>query len=117
MSRILGEFQQTYKLTMYTRLAYTIGVFVAAFAVVSMLVMMGERHWINWPWQVAWLQEVLWESLNFAVICATCIICLPTGIYSVYKFHICLCLYVLFAFRKQQDVVICGAVTYGRPRR
>lgn len=76
--RILSEFQQTYKLAMYNRLAYTIAVFVCLFCVVNVLVLLDQKGIIDWPWQLMWLQEVLWESLNFAVICATCIICLPS---------------------------------------
>ena len=31
------------------------------------------------PWQSAWLEQVLWESLNFAVLAAVCVVCRPTG--------------------------------------
>jgi hypothetical protein len=30
------------------------------------------------PWQCAWLEQVLWESLNFAVLAAVCVVCRPT---------------------------------------
>jgi hypothetical protein len=43
MGRILNEFQQTYKLAMYKRLAWTIGVFVALFSLVSVLVLLGTQ--------------------------------------------------------------------------
>jgi hypothetical protein len=40
--RVLTEFQQSYKLQMYRQLAYTIGVFVALFALVTVLILLGE---------------------------------------------------------------------------
>lgn len=33
---------------------------------------------ISWPWQWSWVQQVLWESLNFSVLVAVCFICKPT---------------------------------------
>lgn len=34
---------------------------------------------ISWPWQISWLQQVLWEILNFSVIVAVCTLCRPSG--------------------------------------
>lgn len=31
------------------------------------------------PWQLAWLEQVIWETLNFAVLAAVCVVCRPTG--------------------------------------
>ena len=33
---------------------------------------------IAWPWQLKWIQQILWESLNFAILATVCIICRPT---------------------------------------
>lgn len=40
--RILTEFQQSYKLTMYRSLAYTIAIFVGLFAVVTIVILLGK---------------------------------------------------------------------------
>ncbi len=32
---------------------------------------------INWPWQFQWLQQVLWETLNFSILAALGFICRP----------------------------------------
>ena len=76
--RILTEFQQTHKLNMYRQLAGTIALFVGLFAAVTVLVLLDKSKVLTWPWQWAWAQEVLWEVLNFAVLAAVCIVCLPT---------------------------------------
>jgi hypothetical protein len=31
------------------------------------------------PWQGAWVEEVVFEALNFSVLAAVCIVCRPTG--------------------------------------
>lgn len=74
--RILTEFQQTHKLLLFRRLAITIIVFLVFFALASIPVYFGSL--IALPWQWAWVQQVLWECLNFAVLFAVCIICLPS---------------------------------------
>lgn len=74
--RILTEFQQTHKLLLFRRLATTIIVFLVFFAIASVPVYFGAL--ITLPWQWAWVQQVLWECLNFAVLFAVCIICLPS---------------------------------------
>lgn len=76
--RILGEFQQTFKLAMYRKLAWTMFIFVALFTIVSVLITLDHNQFIEWPWQLFWLQQVLWEVLNFSVLCAACMICLPS---------------------------------------
>lgn len=74
--RILTEFQQTHKLVMFRRLAITIIVFLVLFAAASVPVYFG--NFIQLPWQWAWVQQVVWECLNFAVLVSVCIICLPS---------------------------------------
>jgi hypothetical protein len=76
--RILTEFQQTHKLLMYKRLAYTIAGFVLLFALVTLLILLDKSEYISWPWQWSWAQQVLWELLNFSVLSASILICLPS---------------------------------------
>lgn len=75
--RILTEFQQTVKLKMYKQLVLIIGVFVALFAVMTVAIMLASIGILSWPWQWSWLQQVIWESLNFAVLAAVCVVCKP----------------------------------------
>lgn len=77
--RILTEFQQTFKLTMYKQLAIVIGAFVVLYGVVAILILLDDYGIITWPWQWLWVQQVLWEVLNFAVLAAVCVICRPSS--------------------------------------
>ena len=57
--RILTEFQQGYKLNLYKQLAFVIGLFVTLFAMASILILLDTTGVIKWPWQWAWVQQVL----------------------------------------------------------
>jgi hypothetical protein len=76
--RILTEFQQGYKLNLFRQLATTIAFFVGLFSLATLLILLDKSNIIKWPWQWAWVQQVLWEILNFAVLAAVCIICCPS---------------------------------------
>jgi len=76
--RILTEFQQTVKLKMYQQLVTIIGIFAALFTAATVVFVLDDAKIISWPWQWSWVQQVLWESLNFAVLVAICFICKPT---------------------------------------
>lgn len=76
--RILAEFKQTIKLKMYTNLARVITIFVGLFTCVTIIMLLDKSGVGTWPWQYQWLQQVLWEILNFGVLVAICIICLPS---------------------------------------
>ena len=76
--RILNDFRQTYKLLMYRQLAFVIGIFVGFFALVTVIIMCDKFGILSWPWQYAWVQQVLWEILNFAVLAAVCWVCRPS---------------------------------------
>lgn len=76
--RILTEFQQTVKLYMYNQLAVTIGVFVVLYGVVAGLILLDDIDVVTWPWQWLWVQQVLWEILNFATLACVCIVCRPS---------------------------------------
>ena len=75
--RILTEFKQSHKLSMYRWLTGTIYVFVFLFTCVTVAVMLNKLGYIQWPWKWAWAQQVLWEVLNFCVITCVCAICRP----------------------------------------
>jgi hypothetical protein len=77
--RILRDFKQTHKLRLYRALYTTIGVFVVLFCLVTLLAVLAESKVISWPWQLAWLLDALWESLNVAVLVAIAYICVPYG--------------------------------------
>lgn len=57
--RILTEFQQGYKLNLYNRLATVITVFVSLFVAASLLIILDKWKVIKWPWQWAWVQQVI----------------------------------------------------------
>ena len=84
--RILSEFRQTAKLELYSALHRTIIGFCSMFAAVTVLAVMAQSGLIVWPWEYSWLMDVLWEALNFAVLCAVAMICLPSGIIFVFIF-------------------------------
>jgi len=77
--RVLTEFQQSVKLDMYKQLVYIIGVFMGLFVAVTVIFMLDDVGFHFIPWQCAWLEQVLWESLNFAVLAAVCVVCRPTA--------------------------------------
>ena len=60
--RILTEFQQGYKLNLYKQLAFIIVLFVSLFAMASILILLDKYHFITWPVQFLWFQQVqdLW---------------------------------------------------------
>jgi len=74
----LKDDKQTYKLAMYTKLAYTIGAFVGLVSVLTAVIFASRLELFDWPWQLYWLQTVSLEILNFAVIAAVTVIWKPT---------------------------------------
>lgn len=76
--RILTEFRQTHKLRLYNALYITIIVFVSLFAAVATLAILAQKGYLSWPWKYDWVLDVLWETLNFAVLVAVAYICLPS---------------------------------------
>ena len=75
--RILTEFKQSHKLAMYRWLTGTIYIFVVLFSFVTILALLNKLGYAQWPWKWAWIQQVLWEVLNFCVITCVCAICRP----------------------------------------
>ncbi len=75
--RILTEFKQSHKLSMYRWLTGTIYVFVFFFSIVTVVAMLNKLGYAQWPWKWAWVQQILWEVLNFCVITCVCAICRP----------------------------------------
>ena len=76
--RILTEYKQTQKLHMYRWLTGVIYFFAFTFTVVTVVVMLNKLGYISWPWKWAWVQQVMWEVLNFAVLSCVCAICRPS---------------------------------------
>lgn len=76
--RVLREFRQTYKLSIYNRLSTAIIVFIALFAAITVLVMLDRMGIVVWPWQLGWVPLVLWPLLNFSILTSVSIICLPS---------------------------------------
>lgn len=76
--RILTEFKQSQKLRMYRWLTGVIYFFTFIFSVVTVVVFLNKLGYISWPWQWAWVQQVMWEVLNFGVISCVFAICRPS---------------------------------------
>eukprot|EP01038_Epipyxis_sp_PR26KG_P010388 gene10388-13954_t len=76
--RILTEFQQTEKLKMYKQLVTIIAIFATLFTIVTLFYVLDQQDVLTWPWQFAWVQQVIWELLNFAVLASVCVVCRPT---------------------------------------
>ena len=76
--RILGEYRQTVKLQMFTRLATAIVAFVSLFTAITFLVLADKKGLLIWPWKYTWAQNVSWEVLNLGVIVTVGIICMPS---------------------------------------
>jgi len=73
---------QTFKLTMYTKLANTMGVFVIFVSMLTLVIVLAREGTFAWPWQLYWMQTVAWEVLNLAVLVAVAFLWRPTE-YSV----------------------------------
>lgn len=69
---------QTVKLDVYTKLAYVMGAFVLLVGMVTLVILLARQRVIRWPWQLYWIQTVLWEVLNLAVIISITIIWAPS---------------------------------------
>lgn len=73
---------QSFKLTMYTKLANTMGVFVIFVSILTLVIVLAREGTFAWPWQLYWMQTVAWEVLNLAVLVAVAFLWRPTE-YSV----------------------------------
>ena len=70
--------------------------------------MSGNRGFISLPWQLNWVQTVVFESLNFSVLAALCIVCRPTGITQMHAcMYVCICTVLCFVCMTK---VICCMV-------
>jgi hypothetical protein len=76
--RILTEFKQTNKLKLFTSLNNVINFFVSMFSIMTVFVLLDKANVLSWPWKWTWLEAVLWEILNFGILSAVCVICLPS---------------------------------------
>ena len=63
---------------MYSALASVMGAFVALVTLVTGVLVMARAGVFAWPWQLFWVQSVLWEVLNLAVLVAVSIIWAPS---------------------------------------
>lgn len=69
---------QTIKLELYNQLAKVMAVFVAFVTGVTLVVVAARSGFFQWPWQLFWVQTVLWEVLNLAVMVAVTVIWQPS---------------------------------------
>ena len=76
-TRVLTEFKQTYKLELYQNITNIIIVFTIVFILFLVLLSLDMNGLLGFPWQMSWVQLVIWEVLNFAVLAAICIVCRP----------------------------------------
>jgi hypothetical protein len=79
--RILKEFQQDEKLKMYRRLVYILYLFIFLFVLITAIYMLDDQQILDWPWQLRWMQQAIYELLNLAVVAALCVLFKPTGNY------------------------------------
>lgn len=76
-TRVLTEFKQTYKLELYQNITNIIIAFTILFLLFLVLLSLDLNGLLGFPWQMSWVQLVIWEVLNFAVLAAICIVCRP----------------------------------------
>jgi hypothetical protein len=69
---------QTIKLDVYTKLAYVMGAFILLVGMVTLVIVLARQGVFQWPWQLYWMQTVLWEVLNLAVLIAITVIWAPS---------------------------------------
>ena len=74
----LKSLRQTIKLDMYNKLAYVMSVFVFLVGMVTLVIVLARQGLFHWPWQLYWVQTVLWEVLNLAVLIAITVIWAPS---------------------------------------
>ena len=75
--RVLNEFKQTYKLELYQKITNIVIAFTAVFILFLVLLSFDLNGLLGFPWQMSWVQLVIWEVLNFAILAAICIVCRP----------------------------------------
>ena len=51
--------------------------------IIAIVMNKGKQGYITLPWQLNWVQTVVFESLNFSVLAALCIVCRPTGVVEI----------------------------------
>ncbi|KAJ1459928.1 lung seven transmembrane receptor-domain-containing protein [Pelagophyceae sp. CCMP2097] len=78
MTDVLHSTGQTYKLEMYSNLAYVIAAFVCLVTIFSLFIFLSKTGAFQWPWQLYWAQTVPLEILNLVIIAAVCVIWRPT---------------------------------------
>ncbi len=76
--RILREFKQEFKLTLYNRLFYVILSFTILFVVILVLEELDSFGFLEWPWKFACLQQISGEILFFAIFICVAVICQPS---------------------------------------
>jgi hypothetical protein len=76
---LLSHLAERAKLDMYRNLRIAIVSFITLVGLLSFALTMSSVGVYEWPWQLAWLNDVLWEALNLGVLMAVCIICRPTA--------------------------------------
>ena len=68
--------------------------------IIAIVMNKGKQGYITLPWQLNWVQTVVFESLNFSVLAALCIVCRPTGVVEIiFVKYVCIhdemcCIYV-----------------------
>jgi len=69
---------QAVKLGLYSQLARVMATFVAFVTGVTLVMLAARSGLFKWPWQLFWVQTVLWEVLNLAVMVAVTVIWQPS---------------------------------------
>ncbi|CAN0055145.1 unnamed protein product, partial [Choristocarpus tenellus] len=77
MLKELREKNETYKLKMYSQLAFAMASFVTLSTTLTVVMLASEGSEMTWEWEWQWANVVSWEALNFVVLAAVCTIWRP----------------------------------------
>lgn len=79
----LGKKRQTIKLKLYESLRLCIIFFVFLMILIHGIVLLIAYEFLQFPWQLAWVDDVLWKILNFGVLVFVAFICKPAPVITL----------------------------------
>lgn len=79
----LSKNRQTIKLKLYQSLRWCIIFFVFLMILIHGIVLLIAYELLHFPWQLAWIDDVLWKILNFGVLVFVAFICKPAPVITL----------------------------------
>jgi hypothetical protein len=73
------EAGQWAKLELYSNLALVMGAFVGLVSATTLVLVLARSGAFQWPWELYWVQTVLWEVLNLGVMVAVAVLWAPSA--------------------------------------